>query len=278
VNVADFAIFATVPAKAYYGSNPPLILALKVFSQYLVHNSQGLEIAGLLIAAGADVNLTDHNQQSALHWAAILRVSTDFFNLLLEKQASYHANKFGKTPKILYETELNSEKIDICNHATSFTELGFHIIDWDEHPMMRDINRDKALENRNKNIHPEVSEMLNIFDMSLTYENITQLNNEKINERDHLGRTRLHTAVFYGKVEEINQLLKTGCDFNIRDEAGLTALELAQKLQKQFTYRVSPIFFSGKESSIQAVNCALWKKIEEMIYEHTKPSHSNKMQ
>ena len=60
-----------------------------------------------------------------------------------------------------------------------------------------------------------------------------------------------------------------GCDFNIRDEAGLTALELTQKLQKQFTYpTVSPAFFPGKETSVQAANCANWKKIEEMIGEH----------
>lgn len=90
-----------------------------------------------------------------------------------------------------------------------------------------------------------------------------------------MRRTRLHRAVFYGKLDEMSQLLEIDCNVNIKDGAGLTALELAQKLQKQFTYPVSLKLFPGNQISIQADNCAAWKIIEDMICEHFNFSKRN---
>jgi hypothetical protein len=60
----------------------------------------------------------------------------------------------------------------------------------------------------------------------------------------------------------------------IKDKAGLTAFALAQKLQENFTHRVSPEFF-GKETFIKTGNCAVWKKIENIIFEHSNNSNSS---
>lgn len=120
------------PLCARYGANPPLILALKVSSRYLQHRSYGLDIAGLLVAAGADVNAEDHQNQSALHWAAILRLPPSFFDLLMNFGARYFANKHKWSPLKLYNQTITSKMIDISKSVNSYTELGFHIVNWGE--------------------------------------------------------------------------------------------------------------------------------------------------
>lgn len=260
---------ANKPHRTQYGSNPPLILALKASSQYFVYGCEGMEIAELLIGALADVNLTDHFNQSALHWAAILRAPENFFALLFDKKISYDVNQFGKTPKELYETELTPRNIDICK-SSSFSELGFHIVDWDVFPTLRELNRERALNHRNERFETKIIEKLKKHEQERANKKMIELTQDQLNERDHMGRTLLHRAVFNARAAEVEQLLKMSCDVTIKDEGGLTALELAQKLQKQFTTPVSPAFFSGKNMSIQAANCVVWKEIEDMISNYNK--------
>lgn len=116
------------PARWDMGSNPPLILALKSCSQSLLEAKYDTEIAELLISAGADVNASDHFQQSALHWAAILRCRQNFIELLCEKQACIQTNIFGKAPLELYNTNLDEELIKFTGKKSSFSELGFHLL------------------------------------------------------------------------------------------------------------------------------------------------------
>lgn len=158
------------PAIPQYGTNTPLLLALRVFSQSLVHNTLDLEISELLIAAGADVNALDYHQQSALHWAAILRLPESFFNLLIDNHANYFPNKYGKTPKALYETTLQESMVDPSMPPSSCRDLGFHLVDWSEGAGKCHHYTERALGNRNSSYQPEVSEMLNMFEITLSSE------------------------------------------------------------------------------------------------------------
>jgi len=259
---------ANKPAKVDYGSNSPLIMALKAASQYFSYNKFDIEVAELLVAAGADVNSIDNFKQSAFHWAAILRCPMKFFNLLLDNQAQFKPNIYGKTPKDLYETEIDKQMLRINRAPTSFTELGFHITDWNQDHEKREWDLERAVGNRNSKNDQETIQLLAILQDSLISE--IKLDIATINRQDHMGRTLLHQAIFDGKFDEFQKLLNAGSDITIKDKSDLTALELAQKLQQKFTYKVNPKFFNSIETSIKATNCKIWKECEEILLKQTQ--------
>lgn len=250
-----------------YGGNPPLILALKVSSRGQRHSTYDLEIAELLVAAGADVHALDYQRQSALHWAAMLRLPASFFELLMERGARAFANEYGKTPAQLYQMKLSFELIQISSH-NSFRDLGFHMIDWDKDPVLRDRDRSLMIGFRNEHHDQQVAAMLDLLDESVKNQKIAET---PVDQRDDMGRTLLHNAVFYADLDHIRKILDRGCDVSIRDNTGLTALDLSRKLVRQFTYEVSPAFFDGQKKSVAAANCKKWQEAAEMIIRHQQP-------
>lgn len=245
------------PVNPNYGSHPPLILALKVYSQYLVHKTYHSNVAELLIKAGADVDATDNHQQSALHWAAILRMPENFFKLLTARTKNYCPNEFEKTPKELYDTVLTANILG-DRHLTSFSNLNEFIVDWFS-DTNRMYDRECALECRNTNYQPAVAKMLNQLDGSM------EINRATLNTLDHLGRTKLHRAVFSANLEAVKNLLTMECDVTIKDFSGFTALELAQHLETKFTLDVAPELSGGQ---VRAAQCDIWEKISNVISSH----------
>lgn len=109
--------------------NTPIVLALK----------KGMnEIALMLIKSGADVNMLCRNDESALHWACMLR-ENEVVSALLEHEAFTDIrNSYGHTPFDYYQYQIRY--IDVTNPFTTypatrvltanmreFSDLYFHV-------------------------------------------------------------------------------------------------------------------------------------------------------
>jgi len=234
----------------FIGGDSPLLLAIKTCSYYNAYLHDCTVIATQLIEAGADVNATDSNLQSPLHWAAFLRLPASFLDLLLENGACYSQDKFHKTPAMLYEARPD-------NFIKLLPYYG------------RTYQPNSILGSRAENYNAEVAAMLKKLESSMEYARIERLDPEDLNQPDEMGRTLLHRAVFYGKSAEVELLLRKGCDTSIKDHTDLTALALAESLIKRFQRTIPAGFFGRPEASVYGPgNQKRWADITNLLRQH----------
>lgn len=149
--LSDNPIIQTILSQKDTGGecqNTPLVLALKKNMD---------DIAIMLINAGVDVNVLCRNDESALHWACILRKDPIIISLLEHGSLTAISNRYGHTPYEYYGYEL--KLIDLNNpinefgivkcltaNMREFTDLYFHVSDY-----QRDLSLQNRIKMRNMN-------------------------------------------------------------------------------------------------------------------------------
>lgn len=118
------------PDEISFGKNTPLILALKIAAASLLKNNEyDLDVVKTLLSTSIiDVNQSDSNKQSALHWACMLRAPKYIFELLHTRHCIPSLNEFDKLPEELYEAQLNYGMMN--ENPTSFSDIDYHLPDW----------------------------------------------------------------------------------------------------------------------------------------------------
>lgn len=88
-------------------------------------------------------------------------------------------------------------------------------------------------------LHHTDNEGVSVFDVAVTYNNLSLIEKLMIDGFDvnaptrRSGFTPLMGAVCYGRVEIIQKLLDMGVDVSARDGHGLSAIDFARKMRKQ---------------------------------------------
>lgn len=145
---------ANNPEEPSFGKNTPLILGFKIaIASLLKNNEYDLDIVNALIYSGADVTQKDSNEQSALHWACMLRAPERVFELLSSHHCTQSLNAFGQLPCELYETHLSYDMLH--ENPTAFNDIDHHLPDWHllnskEDRAIRKNHRDKFIQKRNQ--------------------------------------------------------------------------------------------------------------------------------
>ncbi len=88
-------------------------------------------------------------------------------------------------------------------------------------------------------LHHTDNEGVSVFDVAVTYNNLSLIEKLMIDGFDvnaptrRSGFTPLMGAVCYGRVEVVQKLLDMGVDVSARDGHGLSAIDFARKMRKQ---------------------------------------------
>lgn len=264
---------ANNPRKPHYGTNPPIILALKCASRYLWHvNKLDLTVPEMLLANGANVNAADHFKQSVLHWAAIIHAPKTFFDKLFAAKASYRVNIYGDSPSRLYERKIQLELVDInAKEKNSFTELGFFIQDFNVQFAERASVLPGVLLVRDQNHDKSISRKLTSLEKR-KFPIPTKAERYQATLKDR-GWTELHYAAYYANYDKACELiLEERIDVKALSKKGETALDIAKKMQNIFTVYASAEHYVGRPDwvvrtvvEIKAKECASWQAIEELL-------------
>ena len=161
----------------------------------------------------ADVNVADNDENTALHYA-----------VSIEGDEAYKYSKY----LIMHSADINKENRNKVNALSLYQKihyapLPFTIIDqsdtnflkylFNEKKIAFDLNNERFV----RTLVESCQEMCEFF--------IKQGTN--INQKDNIGQTPLHYAVFLDKPEICKYLIKQGADINQRNDEGETTLHLA---------------------------------------------------
>ena len=147
------------------------------------------EQARLLIDAGADVNIKDENDVTAL-MNAVSRGHTEIVRLLIQRGANvYSRNKNGDTAYTLARKYRRRQILKLLTEYTALIKASINV----------DISRVRSLIESGANL----------------------------NTRDERGQTALIKASIYGHKDITRMLIEAGADVNIIDTHGQTAFQYA---------------------------------------------------
>lgn len=226
-----------------------------------------IEVARILIKAGADIQCVNQHKTSPIHAAAIYD-SIEVLNLLIENGANIEIkDRHGRTPlmnavfsnsilvaKRLIECGAEIETYDFSNFnallwaiVNNYPEMTRILLKAGANIEAQFLNKETPLIMACMGPRTDIAKILVEFGANIEAKDgkdCTPLihaavnNNEKlteflienganINERESGGRTPLMCAAVYNGVNAVKKLIELGADLNVKDNDGKSALDLA---------------------------------------------------